>query len=292
MLIRIGTRASKLALVQAQLVADKIPYDYEIIPIKTSGDIQITKPLYDLGGKALFLKELEEALIEGKIDIAVHSLKDVPGILPTEFELGAILERADPRDVLISKQASSILELPKEAVVGTSSPRRIAYLKHLRPDLKIVNIRGNVETRFRKVIDNEVDATILAYAGLQRLGMIEDELCHPMRTEEILPAIGQGAIAIEILKSRTQELKHICQILNHKETADLLLAERGFLEHLDADCKTPAAAYSRMYSKDKIIVDFMLADDSMDNLQATQEFCRIEEAYQLGMQVAHKLRKK
>ncbi|MEY3196756.1 MAG: porphobilinogen deaminase [Pseudomonadota bacterium] len=289
MLIKIGTRASRLALIQARIVANKIPFECEIVPIKTSGDLEISKPLYDLGGKALFIKELEDALLTGKIDIAVHSLKDVPGILPQEFTLGAVLEREDPREVLISKSASSISELPLGAVVGTSSPRRIAYLKHIRPDIKIVNIRGNVETRFSKVFNNEIDATILAYAGLKRLGMIDNELCKIISPEEIIPAIGQGAISIEVLKSRKEEFIDIFNILNHKQTSDMIVSERAFLEHLNADCKTPAAAYARLNGPEEMIIDFMLADDKMENLKTSQVICSIENAYNVGMKTAKKL---
>ena len=283
--IKIGTRASKLALIQANIVAARLGRSYEIIPIKTSGDKDLSRPLYDIGGKALFIKELEDALLEETIDIAVHSLKDMPGILPDGFMIAAMIEREDPRDCLVSKVASKISDLPHKAVVGTSSPRRIAYLKHLRPDLEIVNLRGNVDSRFAKIISNELDATILSYAGLKRLGIAPHEFCHPIDISEMIPAIGQGAIAIETLEHN----KHLCAGLNHAHTFDTMQAERAFLEHITADCRTPAAAYARM-SGDELVVDFMLADDDMTNLCFECASGKLEDAYEIGKTMAKEMK--
>jgi hydroxymethylbilane synthase len=287
--IRIGSRASKLALIQADIVAKKLPYSCTIVPIKTSGDHNTTKPLYDIGGKALFVKELEDALLDNKIDIAVHSLKDVPGILPIDLEIAAILEREDPREVLISKLANSIPSLPYGITLGTSSPRRIAYIKHLRPDINIINLRGNVETRFNKVSSGEIDGTILAYAGIKRLGLENNPICSLIDTSEIIPAIGQGAIAIEIIKTRKEDLQDILSRLNHKTTFDIIKAERAFLEHLHADCKTPTAAYARCDPSHpkNIIVDFMIADEAMTNLRTKRAYCTITTAYDIGKKLAN-----
>ena len=277
MQIRIGTRASKLAMIQANIVAAKLDCPYEIIPITTSGDKELSKPLYDIGGKALFIKELEEALLADKIDIAVHSLKDMPGILPKGFVIAAMLEREDPCDALVSKVATKISDLPKGAIVGTSSPRRMAYLKSLRPDLTLVNLRGNVDTRVGKIISGDLDATILSYAGLKRLGIVPNDICTPIETSEIIPAIGQGVIAIETLEKK----KDICNRLNHQMTFDLMQAERAYLEHLGADCKTPAAAYARI-ENNQMICNFMMAHDDLSNILEHRLNADIQDAYKVG----------
>lgn len=285
--IKIGSRASKLAMIQANIVASKLSCSYEIIPIITSGDKDLSKPLYDVGGKALFIKELEEALLKRKIDIAVHSLKDIPGIVPPGLAIAAIVEREDPRDTLICKNVKNIADLQQKAVIGTSSPRRMAYLKHLRPDLQIVNLRGNVDTRFNKILSGELDATILAYGGLKRLGIAPHEFCHPIDPLEMTPAIGQGAIAIESLEST----KHLYYYLNNQLTFDLIQAERAFLEHIGADCRTPAAAYARMEGE-QMKVDFMLAEDDLSNIVTKTSYGRIEDAYEIGKNMAYSLRGK
>lgn len=285
MQIRIGTRASKLAMIQANIVASNLDCPYEIIPITTSGDKELSKPLYDIGGKALFIKELEDALLDNKIDIAVHSLKDVPGILPAGLTIAAMLEREDPRDALVSKLSNNIAGLPLNAVVGTSSPRRIAYLKHIRPDLNIVNLRGNVDSRVARIVSGQLDAIILAYAGLKRLGIAPNEICTPIDVSEVIPAIGQGVIAIETLTCN----EHLVAKLNHKMTFDLMQAERAFLEHICADCKTPAAAFSRVESG-QMIVDFMLASDDLSNMVTRRSIGIIEDAYEIGKKMAFELK--
>lgn len=286
MRIRIGTRASKLAMIQANIVASKLQCPYEIIPITTSGDKELSKPLYDIGGKALFVKELEEALLEDRIDIAVHSLKDVPGILPEGVAIVGMIEREDPRDALVSKVSTTISRLPLNAVVGTSSPRRIAYLKQIRPDLHIVNLRGNVDTRVGKIISGELDATILAYAGLKRLGLATNGICTPIDSSEIIPAIGQGVIAIETLVDK----KDIYASLNHEMTFDLMQAERAFLEHMNADCRTPVAAYARI-DAGQMMVDFMLASDDLSNMVTRRVPGAIEDAYEIGKQMAFEMKR-
>lgn len=281
MQIRIGTRASKLAMIQANIVATKLSCQYEIIPITTSGDKDLTKTLYDIGGKALFIKELEDALLADKIDIAVHSLKDMPGILPKEFVIAAMLEREDPRDALVSKLATKISDLPNGAIIGTSSPRRMAYLKALHKNLKIVNLRGNVDSRVAKIISGELDAAVLSYAGLKRLGIAPSDICTPIDPSEMIPAIGQGVIAIETLAKK----KDICSHLNHKITFDLMQAERAYLEHLGADCKTPVAAYARM-ENDEMMLDFMMAQNGLSTILERRLGANVKDAYKTGKLIA------
>ncbi|BFD46514.1 MAG: hydroxymethylbilane synthase [Rickettsia endosymbiont of Sergentomyia squamirostris] len=261
--IKIGTRRSPLALIQTNLVIDQIKIHYpnincEIVPIITSGDLIKDKNLYDIGGKALFLKEIENALINGEIDLAVHSLKDVPCKLPSELMICAVLEREDARDVFVCLDYKSIEELPFASKVGTSSVRRKILIQRKRPDLKIVTFRGNVDSRIKKLMQGDVDATILAYSGLKRLGLFNTQYCHLMDIQEMLPSVGQGVIAVEIRKN-DHKMQEICNKINHFETWELMQAGRAFLEYLDADCKTPVAAYSTYIGND-IHTDFMLSD--------------------------------
>lgn len=287
--IKIGTRKSRLALIQANIVAEKLALPYEIIPIITSGDKEVSKPLYDIGGKALFIKELEEALIDRRIDIAVHSLKDMPGKLPDGFVIAAMLEREDARDALVSKIAGDIQSLPQDAIIGTSSPRRIAYIKKLRPDIKIINLRGNVDTRVTKVLSGDLDGTILSYAGLKRLGLAPSDFCHPIDFSTIIPAVGQGVIAIEALEERENICNQINYKLNHKPTSDLISLERSYLEHMDADCKTPLGAYA--YSDgDEISAAFMFASDISQDIKCLTEKCKVAEAYKLGKNIAKRMK--
>jgi hydroxymethylbilane synthase len=253
--IRIGTRASKLALAQVEeiinLLSEHISTSQiEIIKITTSGDKIQDRNLADIGGKGLFIKELEESLLQNKIDIAIHSAKDVPPILHQDTELAAFTTRFDPSDCFISKKFNSIAELPQGAVVGTSSARRKAFLLRLRPDLKIVNFRGNVTTRLTKVEEGEVDATILAICGLERLRKENEIPCPKGHSEKkliekslMLPAGGQGALAIHARKSDTELLK-LLEKINNTESKICLKTERAFLRELGASCATPVAAYA------------------------------------------------
>jgi hydroxymethylbilane synthase len=249
--LRIGTRGSPLALVQARMVRARLAAALgqnedaiEVVVIRTTGDVVQDRSLAEEGGKGLFTKEIEEALLDGRIDLAVHSAKDMPTVLPPGLLLAACLEREDARDVFISKKAASIAELPKGASLGTTSPRRQAIAKRARPDLRIVPLRGNVETRLRKLDDGEVDATILALAGLKRLGL-EGRATRIMDAEEFLPAAGQGAIGIEARadESRTREL---LAAIDHADTSTAVSCERAFLGELDGSCKTPMAGYAEL----------------------------------------------
>jgi len=246
---RIGTRGSPLALVQARAVRSRLAAAtsvneeaIELVVIRTTGDTIQDRPLADEGGKDLFTKEIEEALLDRRIDLAVHSAKDMPTILPKGLALAACLEREDPRDVFISHKARSLVELPRGASLGTASLRRQAIAKRARPDLRVTPLRGNVETRLRKLDADEVDATLLALAGLRRLGLVE-HVTSVMSAEEFLPAVGQGAIGIEARKDDTR----VCDILariDHAETSIAVACERAFLAALDGSCKTPIAGHA------------------------------------------------
>lgn len=296
--IILGTRNSPLALAQTNLVINEIKrynnnIECEIVEIVTSGDLITDRNLYDLGGKALFLKELEIALMDGLIDIAIHSLKDVPGRLPPGLVIASVLERDDVRDALISLKYSSIANLPLNAKIGCSSVRRQVFLKQKRPDLEITMFRGNVNSRLKKLMENQVDGTILAVAGLKRLGLFNPDYCHIIQPEDMLPAVGQGVIALEARDDNIKALE-ICANINHLPTWDLIQAERAFLEYLDADCKTPLAAYSKYVQNcsdaaDKqMVVDFMIADKN-GKIYFHHEAGPVKDARQLGLNAGRSL---
>jgi len=238
--LRIGTRGSPLALAQARLVAAALTAahgcDVELVPITTSGDRIQDRPLAELGGKALWTKELDRALIEGRTDLSVHSMKDVETIRPLSLHIPAMIERADPRDRLIGAQ--SLEALPKGARVGTSSPRRKAQLLSLRPDLAVAPIRGNVQTRLAKIDSGEYDATLLAAAGLDRLGIDAGVAL------DLLPAPAQGAIGVEMLAAR-DDLAALLAAIDHRPTREAVEAERAFLAALGGDCHSAVAALAR-----------------------------------------------
>lgn len=247
--LRIGTRGSPLALVQARAVRDRLASaldraadSIELTIIRTTGDTIVDRPLAEEGGKGLFTKEIEEALIRGDIDLAVHSAKDMPTFLPSGLMFAACLTREDPRDVFISNKANSISALPQGAKVGTASLRRQAIMKRARPDLVVAPLRGNVETRLRKLDSGEADAIILALAGLKRLGL-DGRATRVMSVEEFLPAAGQGAIAIETREDDVAVRAMLAKI-DHAPTAIAVAAERAFLAVLDGSCKTPIGAHA------------------------------------------------
>lgn len=249
--LRIGTRGSPLALAQAHEVRARLALAhglaseaFEICVIRTTGDRIQDRPLAEAGGKGLFTKEIEEALLAGTVDVAVHSAKDVPTWLPPGLALVAFLEREDVRDVFISRKAEALRDLPAGAVVGTASLRRQAQVLRLRPDLKVLPFRGNVETRLRKLDAGEVDATLLALAGLKRLGRAEIAR-NVLPIGDFLPAIGQGAIALEA-RADDGRTAALLAPLNHPETAAALVAERAFLAALDGSCRTPIAGHAEV----------------------------------------------
>jgi len=247
--LRIGTRGSPLALVQARAVRSRLAVTMgvdedgiELIIIRTTGDIIQDRSLAEEGGKGLFTKEIEEALLDGRVDVAVHSAKDMPTVLPGGLILAACLEREDPRDVFISRKARSLAELPKGASLGTASLRRQAIAKRARPDLRVMPLRGNVETRLRKLDAGDVDATLLALAGLKRLKLTE-HATHVMSADEFLPAVAQGAIGIEAREDNIR-VRDVLARLDHADTSMAVACERAFLAALEGSCKTPIAGHA------------------------------------------------
>ncbi|KZL20666.1 Porphobilinogen deaminase [Pseudovibrio axinellae] len=249
--IRIGTRGSALALAQAHETRARLAKahgltddDFEIVVIKTTGDQIQDRPLSEAGGKGLFTKEIEEALLDKSIDLAVHSSKDMPTVLPDGLGMTAYLPREDVRDAFISPSVEKLTDLPQGAVVGSSSLRRQAQIKRLRPDLDVVMYRGNLQTRLRKLDEGVVDATFLAYAGLRRLGQ-GDLVTSLMDVEHFLPAVGQGAIGIEA-RLGDEETARILAPIHHAETESRLLLERAYLAEMDGSCRTPIAGLSHV----------------------------------------------
>lgn len=297
--LKIGTRGSPLALKQAQMLTMELAAVYpdlacELIEIKTSGDWKPRDGENRLseqqGGKGLFIKEIEVALLRGDIDCAVHSMKDVPSFLPDEAAVDHVLMRADPRDALISLKGESIEALPQGAVVGTSSLRRQSFLLHRRPDLKVVPLRGNVQTRIEKLKDGQVDATFLAVAGLNRLG-IEHDFIHPLSVDIILPACGQGIIAIETRKKDSQT-RAILDAIHHGETGLCVAAERAALQTLDGSCHTPIGAYARLSGHDMTLIVAVGAPEGASLWQegGVDKIAGVTEAILFGQRVAEKLK--
>lgn len=248
--LRLGTRGSPLALVQAHMVADALKASpdnrveaVEIVVIKTTGDQVTDRALADIGGKGLFTKEIEDGLLEGTLHLAVHSAKDMPTVLPEGLTLAGYMPREDVRDVFISRVAEGFDALPEGACVGTASLRRQALIKRVRPDLKVEVFRGNVQTRLRKLDERVVDATMLALAGLKRLGQA-DVATEVLDTERFPPALGQGAVCVETRADDADTLEALAPILD-EATAICLNAERGFLAALDGNCRTPIAGLAR-----------------------------------------------
>jgi hydroxymethylbilane synthase len=249
--LRIGTRGSPLALWQAHHVKARLleahglaQGDVDLTVITTSGDRIQDKPLADFGGKGLFTKEIDEALLRGEVALAVHSMKDLPTVLPERLCIAAVLPRADVRDAFLSKTAPSLMDLPPGAVVGTSSLRRGAQARRLRPDLRVVDFRGNVETRLRKLDEGLADATLLAMAGLDRLGLTS-HVTSILSPDEMLPAVAQGAIAI-VTRENDAEMRALLAPLNDPATATAVSCERAFLARLDGSCRTPIAGLAEI----------------------------------------------
>jgi len=249
--IRIGTRGSNLALKQVYELRERLcaahgmsEDDFEVVIIKTSGDMIQDKALREFGGKGLFTKEIEDALIAGDIDMAVHSMKDVPTVEPDPLEIVCMMPREDVRDAFISLKVERLSDLPHGAVVGTSSLRRQAQVKALRPDIEVITYRGSVETRLRKLEEEVADATLLAVAGLRRLGH-GDKITAPVSPDEMLPAIAQGAIGIQIRKDDDARHELLARIQHHPTHARVS-AERAFLAKLDGSCRTPIAGLAEL----------------------------------------------
>jgi hydroxymethylbilane synthase len=246
--VRIGTRGSQLALRQAEEIAAGLRrawprIEVELVPIRTSGDRLATAHLAEVGGKGLFVQEIDDALREGRVDLAVHSLKDLPGERPRDLVLAAFPRREDPRDVLVGATPTSMDVLPTGARVGTSSLRRSVQLLARRPDVAAMPIRGNVDTRLRKLRQGEYDALLLAAAGLRRLGLL-DATATLLEPDEMLPAVGQGTLGVET-RADDGEILALAEPLTDRETRTATLAERAFLEAVGGTCTTPLAAYAR-----------------------------------------------
>ena len=291
--IRIGTRGSPLALAQAREVVAKLTKAHKlaegacaIVVIKTTGDMITNRPLIEASGKGLFTKELEEALLAGSIDLAVHSMKDMPALLPRGLTIAAVLEREDPHDAFVSVKYASLGELPAGAVVGTSSPRRKAQVLRLRPDLKIVEFRGNVETRLRKLREGVADATFLACAGLNRLGMAQ-HVTEAMSIDRMLPAVAQGAIGIETRVDDT-ETGALLAPLNDQATAVCIVAERAFLSKLEGSCRTPIAGHAELRNGAVHMIGEVLTPDGRQSFTVARTGPG-QSAVRLGEEVAAEL---
>ncbi|TSB46260.1 hydroxymethylbilane synthase [Alkalicoccobacillus porphyridii] len=249
--IILGTRRSNLALTQTKWVIHQLeqlnlPYEFKTKEIVTKGDRILDVTLSKVGGKGLFVKEIEQALADGEIDLAVHSMKDVPSSLPEGFTLAAITTREDPRDVLISENHVKLEDLPAGSIIGTSSLRRSAQILAKRPDLKVQWIRGNVETRLRKLKEEDFSAIVLAAAGLKRLGYSEDFITEYLEPDVCVPAVGQGALGLEC-RSDDEELKKLLSHINDPDTSQTVTAERTFLHRLEGGCQVPIAGYAELH---------------------------------------------
>lgn len=287
----LGTRGSRLAIWQAEWVQARLR---EIAPdvavtlhrIKTSGDMILDVPLAKIGGKGLFIKEIEDALLQGEIDLAVHSMKDVPTVLPKGLEILCVPAREDPRDALISREAKPLDRLPRGARVGTSSLRRQAQLLHRRPDLKIEMLRGNLDTRLRKLRDGEFDAIVLAAAGLKRMGWAE-QITEYLPSEVSLPAIGQGALGLEGRRDDAF-VRGILAALDHHPTRTAVTAERALLERLEGGCQVPIAAHATL-SGERLRLDGLVA--SVDGCRLVRDSVEgpVADARELGTRLAEQL---
>ena len=271
--LRIGTRASQLALWQANWVKSELEKKHSglevtLTKIKTQGDKILDVPLAMVGGKGLFVKEIEEAMLRDEIDIAVHSMKDVPTFFPEGLALRCITEREDPRDIVVLRSGfKSFRDLPQGARIGTSSLRRKAMLLHLRPDFQMVDIRGNVETRIRKLTEDNLDAVVLAAAGMHRLGFAA-RISEYLPVEVSLPAIGQGALGLET-RLDDAETNALVDFFNHAETACAVIAERALLARLEGGCQVPIAAYGTVNAGELTLTGVVASVDGVQMLKKT-----------------------
>jgi len=291
--LRIGTRGSPLALAQAYETRERLSIafglsldSFEIVVIKTTGDKVLNRPLKEIGGKGLFTKEIEEALLQESIDIAVHSMKDMPVQQPDGLILDTFLPREDVRDAFVSRIHKSLADIPQGATVGTSSLRRKAQLMSKRPDLKIVEFRGNVQTRLKKLDDGVAECTFLAVAGLNRLNM-EDIITAPISTDEMLPAVAQGAIGIE-RREKDIKVATMLEAIHNSTTGLLLSAERAFLEALDGSCETPIAGLAEFKNENLRFRGEILKTDGSE-VYSDEQVVAKEDATLVGIEMAHKL---
>lgn len=288
--IRIGTRGSPLALAQAHEVQGRIAKAHgisidaiTITIIKTTGDQVLDRPLSEIGGKGLFTKEIEDALLSHDIDVAVHSMKDMQTALPDGLTIGAVLPREDVRDAFISLKYASLADLPKGTTVGTSSLRRQAQLLHIRPDLNVIGFRGNVQTRLKKLADGVADATFLAVAGLNRLGLA-DRITAAVPLDQMLPAVAQGAIGLEI-RAGDEATADLIAPLNDAATALAVTAERAFLARLEGSCRTPIAGHACLAGGKLHFSGQVLSPDGKKSYAVTRSGAA-EQALDLGLDAA------
>jgi len=289
--LRIATRQSRLALWQAEHVAARLKQthpDLEVVlvPMTTQGDRVLDRPLAEVGGKGLFIKELEIALQEHRADIAVHSMKDVPSELPEGMTLAAMLTRADPRDAFVSRKYAHLHELPQRARVGTSSLRRQSQLKVLRPDLDITALRGNVDTRLRKLDEGQYDAIILAAAGLKRLGF-DKRITHLIDIEHSLPAVGQGIVGIECRADDTRSIERVAA-LNDPEARVCCECERAFALRLQGSCQSPIAGFAQLHGSEIELRGVVASEEGATVYRGTISGAAAEAA-SLGVQLAERL---
>lgn len=290
--IIVGSRRSKLAITQTNWVIEQLkksgmPFEFEVKEIVTKGDIILDVTLSKVGGKGLFVKEIEQAMLDKEIDIAVHSMKDMPSELPEGLEIGCTPKRVDPRDALISEKYSSLRELPAGAIVGTSSLRRAAQILNRRPDLEIKSIRGNIDTRLNKLKSGEFDAIILAAAGLERMGWSTDVVTEYLDIDLCLPAVGQGSLAIEC-RSEDLEVKELLATLNDAYTFDTVLAERSFLNTLEGGCQVPIAAFATMDDNQEVSLTGLVADP--EGKTVLKEMKSGKDPYRVGVELAEELK--
>ena len=297
-LLRLGTRGSKLAMTQAGLVREALAATLpalaardavEIVPIRTTGDAIQDRPLAEAGGKGLFVKEIEEALLGGRIDAAVHSMKDIPTVQPSGLVIAAFLPREDARDVLIAGDIRRIADLRQGAIVGTSALRRRALLLHRRPDLQIVNLRGNVDTRLAKRAAGLVEATVLALAGLKRLGLTN--VGAPIPEDEMLPAVGQGAVCIECRNDDTKTRGWLAAI-DHAPTATCIAAEHAMLAVLDGSCRTPIAGHAVLNADGGLHLRGLIVRPDGSHLIATERHGSAADAQALGHDAGDELKRR
>jgi hydroxymethylbilane synthase len=296
-LLRIGTRGSPLALIQARLVraalAACIPElaeetAVEVVPIVTSGDRVQDRTLEEIGGKGLFTREIEDGLLAGTLDLAVHSMKDMPTWLPEGLIIAGFLRREDPRDALLATGVSRIADLPRGAVVGTAALRRKAQLLHLRPDLVVVPFRGNVGTRIRKLREGQAQATLLAMAGLRRLG--QAEIAVPVPVEDMLPAVGQGAICIEC-RAGDERLLAFLAAIGDVDTAACVWAEHALLAALDGSCRTPIAGHARLVGDGNVALSALIATPDGTRLWRAEGEAAHTDGPRLGRELGEQLRR-
>jgi hydroxymethylbilane synthase len=289
--LKIATRKSPLALWQAEFVKSKLAGLYpdlkiELVKMTTQGDQILNSPLSKIGGKSLFIKELEVGMNEGRADIAVHSMKDVPYELPQGFEIGAILERENPFDAFVSNDYNSIADLPIGAKLGSCSLRRIVQVKAMRPDLEILDLRGNVNTRLKKLDDGEYDAIILACSGLSRLGF-EDRIKQDLSPNDSLPAVGQGALGIEI-KANDHEISSLIEPLNHKRTMTEVSAERALNAALQGGCSVAIGAFATSKGSE-LKLSGMVGNVDSGEIIRVEELGETSKPIDLGIRAANKL---